>query len=274
MGSLAWDTHDNAIGMWQGYKIFQDWLGMDPEKLSIEEYVYWGGVLQGEGLGEYIRNFHRRMFDSSAAVFWALNDCWPMVRGWATVDYELRRTPPFHPVRRAFAPVTVVVVAEDEAKDVVVYGINETREAVAANLRFGVFTLAGLYPVDRQQEVMLPPNMSVPIATFPRRLWTKPNASAAFAVLTAGGAVVAQDRLLLPLFKEMRWPQANVRVTCRGGKATFTSKTFAWRVCLDLNGDRTPADNFFDVFPGQPYTIPWSGRTPPRILFIGNQMRK
>jgi beta-mannosidase len=157
---------------------------------------------------------------------------------------------------------------------VVVYGINETREAVAANLRFGVFTLAGLYPVDRKQEVMLPPNMSVPIATFPRRLWTKPNASAAFAVLTAGGAVVAQDRLLLPLFKEMRWPQANVRVTCRGGKATFTSKTFAWRVCLDLNGDRTPADNFFDVFPGQPYTIPWSGRTPPRILFIGNQMRK
>jgi beta-mannosidase len=274
MGSLAWDTHDNAIGMWQGYRIFQDWLGMDPEKLSIEEYVYWGGVLQGEGLSEYIRNFHRRMFDSSSAVFWALNDVWPMVRGWATVDYNLNRTPPFHPVRRAFASINVVVVAEDNAKDVVVYGINETCAAVTASLRFGVFTLAGQYPVDRRQEVVLPPNASTPVATFPRRLWTRPTASTAFAVLTAGGEVVARDRLLLPLFKEMRWPQANVRITCRDGQATFTSKTFAWRVCLDLNGDRKLADNFFDVFPGQPYTIPWSGRTPPHILFVGNQMRE
>jgi beta-mannosidase len=167
-----------------------------------------------------------------------------------------------------------VVVAEDDAKDVVFYGINETREAVSASLRFGVFTLAGQYPVDRQQEVMLPPNASVPIATFPRRLWAKPNASAAFAVLIADGEVIARDRLLLPLFKEMRWPRAKMQVTCRNGQATFTSKAFAWRVCLDLDGDRKLADNFFDVFPGQPYTIPWSGRTPPRILFVGNQMSK
>jgi len=238
--------------------------------LSIEEYVYWGGVLQGEGLCEYIRNFRRRMFDSSVAVFWALNDCWPMVRGWAIVDGDLRRTPPFHPVRRAFAPVTVVVVAEDDAKDVVVYGVNETREAVTASLRFGVFTLAGRYPVDRAADVTLPPNASTPIARFPRRLWAKPNTSAAFATLTVDGQEVARDRLLLPLFKEIRWPRAKVRVTCRNGKATFTSAVFAWRVCLDLDGERKMADNFFDLFPGQPHTIDWPLRTPPKVLFVGN----
>lgn len=274
LGSLAWDTHDNAIGMWQGYRICGDWLGIDPEKLSIEEYVYWGGVLQGEGLAEYIRNFHRRMFDSSAAVFWALNDCWPMVRGWAIVDGGMRRTPPFHPVRRAFAPVNVVVVAEDEAKDVVVYGINETRATVTAGLRFGVFTLAGRYPVDRRQEVVLPPNTSVPVARFPRRLWTGPDASAAFATLTVGADVVARDRLILPLFKEMRWPRARVRAACRDGKAVFSSDVFAWRVCVDLDGERKLADNFFDLFPGQPHTIAWPYRTPPRILFVGNSIRE
>jgi hypothetical protein len=122
--------------------------------------------------------------------------------------------------------------------------------------------------------VVLSPNASTVVARFPRRLWTKPNASAAFAVLSADGEVVAQDRLLLPLFKEMRWPQAKVQVTCRDGQATFTCKTFAWRVCIDLDGERKPADNFFDIFPGQPYTIAWPSRTPPRILFVGNQMRK
>jgi hypothetical protein len=192
------------------------------------------------------------------------------VRSWTTVDYDLRRTPSFHPVRRAFAPVNVVVVAEEGFKEVVVYGINETRETVAATLRYGVFTFTGRYPVGQVREVVLPPNASTRIAAFPRRLWTKPNESAAFAVLTSGGEVIARDRLLLPLFKEMRWPRANVRVTCRDGKATFTSKTFAWRVCLDLDGEEKLADNFFDVFPGQLHTIAWPFRAPPEVLYVGN----
>jgi beta-mannosidase len=274
VGSLAWETHDNSVSYWgNGYhqdKMLGQWLGLDTSKLSIEEYVYWGGVIQGEGLTDYIRNFHRRMFSSASAIFWMYNDCWPTVRSWTTVDYDLRRTPSFHPVRRAFAPVNVVVVAEEGAKEVVVYGVNETREPVAATLRYGVFRLAGRYPLDRRQEVVLAPNASTRLAAFPRRLWTKPNASAAFAVLTSGKEIIARDRLILPFFKEMRWPRANVRVACRDGNATFTSSTFAWRVCLDLDGEKKLADNFFDVYPGQPHTIPWPFRTPPKVLYVGN----
>ena len=63
--------------------------------------------MQGEGLTEYIRNFRRRMFNSASAIFWMYNDCWPAVRSWTVVDYYLRRTPSFHPVRRACKPLTV-----------------------------------------------------------------------------------------------------------------------------------------------------------------------
>ena len=37
---------------------------------------------------------------------------------------------------------------------------------------------------------------------------------------------------------------------------------------LDPDGIRKPAGNFFDVFPGQPYTIARPSRTTPRILFV------
>ena len=274
VGSLAWETHDNGISFWSPYAydtMFKDWFGLDLARLSLEEYVYWGGVFQGEGLAEYARNFQRRMFSSSAAVFWALNDCWPVVRGWCVLDDELRRAPSFHPVRRALAPLNVVVVAEDDADAVVVYGINETRKAVTASLRFGVFALTGGYPVDRRAEVTLPPNAATPIARFPRRRWTNPRSSAAFATLTLDGDVVARDRLILPKFREMRWPRARVRVTVRDGKATFASDVFAWRVCLDLDGERKLADNFFDLFPGEPHTIAWPFRTAPGVLFVGNR---
>ena len=46
---------------------------------------------------------------------------------------------------------------------------------------------------------------------------------------------------------------------------------FAWRVCLDLDGERPLADNFFDVYPGIPTALDWP-RTfgVPKIIQIGN----
>ncbi len=267
--SFAWQQHDNSVDSWAepspADEILQFWIGKDTRQLSIPEYVYWGGLIQGEALSEYVKNFRRRMFDSAAAVFWMFNDCWPATRSWTIVDSYRRRTPAFYPVRRAMAPVIVVVAEQDE--EIVVFGVNDTRRPVAAELRFGIFNLAGGYPLDRRQPVVLAPNASTRLASFPRRDWKHPTASAAFAVLEHNRTIIARDRLILPLFKEMKWPRARIRVTLRGGRAFFHSRTFAWGVCLDLDGERALPDNFFDVFPGIPTILPWPRHLPrPRVL--------
>ena len=94
----------------------------------------------------------------------------------------------------------------------------------------------------------------------------------AFALLTDdAGNELARDRLILPLFKEMRWPRARVTVRRTGDRAVFTSRTFAWRVCLDLDGEAPLPDNFFDVWPGVPTVLTWAARLPaPRVLRTGN----
>lgn len=272
--SFAWQLHDNSVDSWFEPSapdgMTQQWLGKDIRKMSIEQYVYWAGLLHGEGLREYIDNFRRRMFDSSSAIFWMYNDCWPAVRSWTIVDYDLRRTPAFHPVRRAMQPVNVVV-AEDEGV-VTVYGVNDTMQDVSAKLRYGVFDFAGPLPIDRAREVTLRANASTPLATFPLSEWLDASRSAAFAVLFTGhtNRVIAQNKLILPLFKEMQWPEAKVGVTVRGGVATFSSETFAWGICLDLNGEGAVPDNFFDCYPSIPYSIPWTSKEPPRVLHVGN----
>ena len=69
----------------------------------------------------------------------------------------------------------------------------------------------------------------------------------------------------------MAWPAAKVSVKRGGGKATFTCRTFAWRVCLDLDGEQALPDNFFDVYPGIPTVLPWPQKLGnPKILRIGN----
>ncbi len=79
--------------------------------------------------------------------------------------------------------------------------------------------------------------------------------------------------MLLPLFREMEWPRAEVRVSMRDGRAVFACDVFAWRVCLDLDGERPLPDNFFDVFPGIMTELAWPRELgEPRVLRIGNDL--
>ncbi len=272
--SFAWQVHDNTVDSWEEPspvdRMTEFHLGLDCRKMSLEEYAYWGGLIQGEGLREYADNFRRRMFDSAAAIFWMYNDCWPATRSWTTVDYYLRRTPSFHPVRRGFEPVHVVLAEEEDAVDV--YGINDTASPVRGRLVYGVMALAGGYPFKQEADVELPANRSVKIASFSRAKWGDAAREIAFASLSQGTALITRNRLILPLFKEVKWPRAAVTVRLEQGYAVFESSAFAWGVCLDLDGSdaANPADNFFDVWPGMPYRIAWPGSIPPRILHIGN----
>jgi hypothetical protein len=68
----------------------------------------------------------------------------------------------------------------------------------------------------------------------------------------------------------MAWTPARPTVTLEKGVATFVSESFAWAVAIDLEGDELLSDNFFDLYPGIPHRIPWSGATAPKIVRLGN----
>ena len=273
-GSFAWEQHDNGVCYWTDVRypdrMLEQWLGRTLESMSIEDYVYYAGILQGEGLAEYIRNFRRRMFDSAAAVFWSFNDCWPTVRSWTIVDYYLRRTPAFHPVRRAFLLQSVVVACEDGK--VCIFGVNDG-PAWEGHVRFGLFALAGGYPIDETRAVQLPANAATRLGEFDEAEWRRLGIEryGAFALLSRDGEDVARDRLFLPLFREMTWPAPAVDVRQEKGHVIFTSDVFAWRVCLDLDGEQPLPDNFFDVLPGIPTVLAWPDSLgTPNIMRVGN----
>ena len=97
------------------------------------------------------------------------NDSWPVTHGWTIVDYYRRKKLAYHPVRRAFAPVTVVVA--EEGDEITVFGVNDTPQAWSGELRFGLFLLAGGLPTDHTESVTLPANASTPLARLARADW-------------------------------------------------------------------------------------------------------
>jgi beta-mannosidase len=186
------------------------------------------------------------------------------------VDYYLRRTPAFYPVKRACKPLTVALILEDGM--VRVYGVNEGPEW-RGELHCGLFALAGGYPVEFFKSITLPANASTLVAEFSAATWDDLGATThgAFAILGQDGQEAARDRLFRPCYKELVWPTAEVRVRHENGKAVFESDVFAWRVCLDLDGEVALPDNFFDVLPGIPTVLDWPDLLgEPRVMRIGN----
>ncbi len=272
--SFAWEIHDNSVedsfSTSAIDRLVQEWVGKDPGRLSLAEYVYWGGLVQGEGLREYIHNFRRRKFATSSAIFWMYNDCWPATRSWTVVDYGLRRTPSFYPVRRAFSPVTVVVAEERGA--VRAFGINDRRTPWQGELEFGLVGLDGTVVTSTRQAVAIAANVSAELAALPLAEWEAAGfaETVAYAVLWQGPQVVAQNRMFRFRFREMHWRPAKVQMKRDREMLVFSSSAYAWNVAIDLEGNAV-GDNFFDVWPHLPVRIPWpSDRNLPSTVFIGN----
>jgi beta-mannosidase len=276
--SFAWEHHDNAANFWHAqegitYRTVKLWLGLDAAEMALESYCFAGALLQAEGLCEYIGNYRRRMYSSSSAIFWMYNDSWPATHGWTIVDYYLRKKLAFHPVRRAFRPVSVVV-AEDEGT-VRVFGVNDSPEDWSGELRCGLFRFAGGMPTDETCAVTLPGNASTPLAEIPRDAWEREGLThcGAFAVLLEAGQVVAQHRLLLERFCALALVKPQIDISREPGAIRLRSDAFAWGVCLDLDGEAPLADNCFDLLPGVEYTLPWPDALgEPRVVAVGNDL--
>ena len=204
MRSFAWDHHDNSISFWKRdmgfpYRAVEYWLGKPVDGMDRTAYAQASGLLQAEGLKEYILNYRRRWPSTSSAIYWMFNDSWPTVHGWATIDYYLNRKPAFFPVRRAFADC--VVVLADEDSQVGVYVVNDTRQPLKAVVRAGSF----INGQDRQEQasirVEVPASTSLCVAAMP-----KDENKVYYAVLQdANGKQIAQDRLMFKPWRDFTW---------------------------------------------------------------------
>lgn len=264
--SPVWERHDNAANFWTQhpgvtYQLVELWLGRKHTDMSFDEYVFASALLQAEGLQEYINNYHRRMFGSSSAIFWMYNDSWPTTHGWTIIDYFLRKKLSYHPVRRAFAPVNVVVA--EEGDQLVVFGINDGSKAWKGELCYGLFNLDGGSIQDTRIKVEIPAYTSKPLASIPTQSLKKLGLSkaGAFGCLYEKTSFVAQHRLFLERFKSLDLRNPNIQIETKSdhqGNHWFelTSDVFVWGVCLDLDGELPLPDNCFDLLPGIPYILP------------------
>jgi beta-mannosidase len=111
---------------------------------SFSGLVYLSQVFQAEAIRSGVEHWRRHPENTSGALYWQLNDCWPVI-SWASIDYYGRWKALQYAVRRFFAPVLLSV--EEETRQgqhkAAVWVTNDRREPFQGRLHWTLETLSG-----------------------------------------------------------------------------------------------------------------------------------
>jgi beta-mannosidase len=231
-----------------------------PAPENFDQTMLFTQIIHGEALRFGIEHWRRLKWHTSGTLFWQLNDCWPAI-SWATVDAGLRPKPAYYHVRRAYAPVLVTAHVADG--QVIVFGINDTRQGVSGTMDIELFDLRGEAHVLQSGTVQVPPDAAVELCRIPldeiegldpRRhfLWSK-----LYSGIHEQGCILlfAEPKDLDFLDPEM---SVETETDAFDGQTQLriTATTFTKGVWLSVPGsDVRFSDNAFDLVPYVPHEV-------------------
>lgn len=259
MESDIWRLHTNtyekqtvAAGVLKHYgRTFTD----------METYIYNAGMVQSMMYNYSLEALRSKPY-CGGALFWMFNDTWGET-GWTIVDPFLRRKPGYYGVKRAFAPVRLILRRDGDR--IVITGCNETAENREIVVRLGITALSGEENTFVSACLSVParsrgPVMCVPL---PDADWTR----SVFAVLPEDSDVApAALRMTETVNQQLPTPDFTATCTADGDDLllTLTAKNYVHGLMLTTDGN--PEDSGFDLLPSETRTLRIIGtNTPPRL---------
>ncbi len=116
--------------------------------------VYTTQVLQAEAMRIAVEHWRRNRARSSGALYWQLNDCWP-VASWSSIDYYGRWKALHYAAQRFFSPLLLSIEDEDTRMGLSI--TNDRTEPWQGEVRWTLETLSGEVLDAGQQAVTAAP---------------------------------------------------------------------------------------------------------------------
>jgi beta-mannosidase len=262
----------------EAWKFHQNWFDMgavdaalriywkDPSLLTLGEYAIMSQVIQAEALKFALEHCRRRKFACSGALYWMLADCWGTSTSWATIDYYLRPKPSYYFVKRAFAPVLLSFVEEEDS--LAVWLTNDTLRARSGLVRLVDVNLQTGACHELRVEARIEANASREVTRYSLRDIppNERNYHAFHGQFSSARRVLSRNRHLLVGFQLSDLPMPDARLTSKIETLDSTdhilsvsSDQYAWVVRLDVGPEVWVEDNYFDLLPGEERRIRLKG---------------
>lgn len=229
---------------------------------DFASFVYLSQVLQAEAIKTGAEHLRASQPHTMGSLYWQLNDCWP-VASWSSIDYYGRWKALQYYARRFYA--SVLVAPEFADGKITVRIVSNRQQPFPASLVLRLMDFRGNVLAQRTQ--------SLTVGALTSTLAIELNASdlagfdpsTTFIVAdltnTADSRPVARNFLYFARPIALTLPTAHLHATIArrgsGYVVRITTDVLARDVALSFgNLDAHPADNFFDLLPNEPATIP------------------
>ncbi len=246
--SASMDHHNKDNPKNKGDNLMETVTGLPG---NLEEYIDFSMIAQAEGLKFGIEHFRRRKPHCSGALFWQLNDCWPVL-SWSLIDYYGFGKAGYFYARRVFAPVLASFRAETDGS-VSLWITNDTLAEVSDSITVREVDFSGRVFMEQQAQVQAPANRSMEVL----RLHPEGGPPDRYLVVRSGGGKFPANRhyytAVKNLAREVAEPQVLVRgVDERMAEVKISAPAYVFFFHLTHPSEFTRyEDNYFDLEPGE-----------------------
>jgi len=218
---------------------------------TLEQYVDFTQLTQGEGLKFAIEHFRRRKPHCSGSLIWQHNDCWPGI-SWSIVDYDSVGKAGFYFVKRAYAPVMASFKALDDGS-VELWITNDTLASLSIACDLTLASVTGGAIWSESLDTKVGANGSVRVwSVSAERLGAAPD-----RVLSVRSEDFPSNRHFFVAIKDIPFvdaaPRMRVeRLDAYTLQATVTAADYLYGVRLEAAHPATHySDNCFDLMGGE-----------------------
>lgn len=226
--------------------------------------LYASQLLQADGIRYGVEHFRRNRGRCMGAVYWQLNDCWP-VASWSSIDYCGRLKALHYYAKRFFAPLMLSCEEqglmssgrvlnwqhfEEFEKSIRLNAANETRQETVVTVRWALRNPKAEVLQSGEQQVTVPALTSVWLdkVEFPDAdIYTQ----YVSYEMERDGEVISEGTVNFSYPKYFRYEDP--QLTCRviGDEIEVTASAYAKSVeILNENEDLILSDNYFDMNAG------------------------
>lgn len=231
---------------------------------DFETLLYASQLLQGEAIKYGVEHFRRNRGRCMGAVYWQLNDCWP-VASWASIDYFGRWKALHYYAKRFFAPV--LLSCQEEGQMTQEPNINAEHQDIEKSVIFNVSnetmqekTLRIVWDIrNKYGEVLRSEERFVEVPAL-SAVWLEKDVLPKLSVrdeyisyeLYEGEQRISSSTVILTLPKFFRYVNPKLRVRAEGDELVVKSEAYAKSVeILNENENLILEDNYFDMNPGE-----------------------
>jgi len=241
---------------------------------DLQSFVYLTQFNQAEAIKLGVEFWRGRKFMTSGALYWQINDCWP-VASWACLDYYKRKKGLYYATKRFFAPILPVLRYQEGGISLQV--INDHLEELSGEAKVTAYALDGR----KRGEARFPVTLAANTATNAKRLsladlgigysprvlpvdgqsTTNPREhngelldTVVFVELTVGDKTYT-NTLVFERYRTLALQPANIQVAVQGKQITLCSTVPAFGVFIEPEADVDLSDNCLTLEPGVPVTI-------------------